>query len=229
MERLDENIPRYTLSHQRIVQVSIHEPAYLHCIIPQFSKNLVAWTRVNDEALLTAGELSFTTDPRFQVSLKPSESDWVLIIRRVEKSDSGCYLCEVNTEPKSIVYAVYLNVIERTTKLMANLIGNEVLLNCTITTSNGSTLDEQVMWLRDGKPIDFTRTNKYISKVKRDSRTIVHTLRILRATSEDDGNYACSAIDAPESSHMLHVNSSMYISLKFDPQIIYFYFNEILQ
>lgn len=41
----------------------------------------VAWTRVNDEALLTAGELSFTTDPRFQVSLKPSESDWVLIIR----------------------------------------------------------------------------------------------------------------------------------------------------
>lgn len=31
--------------------------------------------------------------------------------RRVEKSDSGCYLCEVNTEPKSIVYAVYLNVI----------------------------------------------------------------------------------------------------------------------
>lgn len=42
---------------------------------------------------------------------------------------------------------------------MANLIGNEVLLNCTITTSNGSTLDEQVMWLRDGKPIDFTRTN----------------------------------------------------------------------
>lgn len=49
---------------------------------------------------------------------------------------------------------------------------------------------------------------EYISKVKRDSRTIIHTLRILGASSEDDGNYACRAVDAPESSHMLHVNSS---------------------
>ncbi len=76
--------------------------------------------------MLTAGEQSFTSDPRFQVSVKASENDWVLIIRyvvstrkrgitvfrrRTEKSDTGCYLCEVNTEPSSHIYPVYLNVI----------------------------------------------------------------------------------------------------------------------
>uniref|UniRef100_A0A915BYW5 Ig-like domain-containing protein n=1 Tax=Parascaris univalens TaxID=6257 RepID=A0A915BYW5_PARUN len=143
------------------------------------------------------------------------------LFMRSEKSDTGCYLCEVNTEPKSTVYAVYLNVIDayvpkappvptkRTTRLMANMIGDEVLLNCTITVTNESnSLDDEVQWSRDGRPIDFSNSNKYISKVKRDSRTIIHTLRILGASSEDDGNYACRAVDAPESSHMLHVNSN---------------------
>ncbi|VDM46652.1 unnamed protein product [Toxocara canis] len=162
MERSEEENPRFR--RHPIVQVALHEPAYLHCIIPQFSHNLVAWTRVSDEALLTAGENSFTSDPRFQVSVKSSDSDWVLIIRRAEKSDSGCYLCEVNTEPKSTVYAVYLNVIERTTKLMANMVGDEVLLNCTITLSNGtSSLDDEVQWSRDGRPIDFSNSNSECS------------------------------------------------------------------
>ncbi|VBB33464.1 unnamed protein product [Acanthocheilonema viteae] len=195
---------------QRIVQVSLHEPAYLHCTIPHLKQNMVAWTRLRDEALLTAGEQSFTTDSRFQISLKPSEVDWMLIIRRVERSDSGCYLCEVNTEPRSTVYAVYLNVIERTTNLMANMIGNEVLLNCTITISNETNdINDEVEWWRDGQLIDFKNTKKYISKVKRDSRTIIHTLRILSASSDDDGSYSCKTIDAPESIHMLHVNTSM--------------------
>ena len=40
----------------------------------------VAWTRAGDQALLTAGQQSFTSDPRFQVSKKTDE-DWILIIR----------------------------------------------------------------------------------------------------------------------------------------------------
>jgi hypothetical protein len=46
----------------------------------------VAWTRAGDNNLLTVGEASFTSDPRFQVSLKTSVSDWVLIIRCVRHS-----------------------------------------------------------------------------------------------------------------------------------------------
>ncbi|VDK88707.1 unnamed protein product, partial [Onchocerca ochengi] len=220
MERTDENGQRSPGSiQQRIVQVTLHEPAYLHCTIPHLRQNMVAWTRLRDEALLTVGEHSFTTDSRFQISHKPSEADWMLIIRRAESSDSGCYLCEVNTEPRSTVYAVYLNVIEkhnvkpssspakRTANLMANMIGDEVLLNCTImigAETNGT--NGEVEWWRDGQRIDFKNTKKYISKIKRNSRTIVHTLRILSASSEDDGSYSCKTVDSPESTHMLHVN-----------------------
>ncbi|VDN84846.1 unnamed protein product [Brugia pahangi] len=208
MERSNEGS---TNKQQKIVQVSLHEPAYLHCTIPHLKQNIVAWTRLRDEALLTAGEQSFTSDSRFQILLEPSKVDWVLIIRRAERSDSGCYLCEVNTEPRSTVYAVYLNVIERTINLMANMIGSEVLLNCTVTIgSEANSVSGEVEWWRDGQPIDFKNSKKYISKVKRDSKTIVYTLRILSASSEDDGSYSCKTVDAPESTHMLHVNTSNF-------------------
>ncbi|CAG9540391.1 unnamed protein product [Cercopithifilaria johnstoni] len=223
MERSNENTQMLNDMKQRIVEVSLHEPAYLHCTIPNLKQNMVAWTRLRDEALLTAGEQSFTADSRFQISLKQSEVDWVLIIRRAERSDSGCYLCEVNTEPRSTIYAVYLNVIEtrnlkasslpakHTTNLMVNMIGNEVLLNCTITIgSETNNTNDGVEWWRNGKLIDFKNTKKYISKIKRDSQTIIHTLRILSASSEDDGSYTCKTIDAPESTHILHVNTSKY-------------------
>ncbi|VIO91253.1 Uncharacterized protein BM_BM17382 [Brugia malayi] len=222
MERSNENVQGSTSKQQKIVQVSLHEPAYLHCTIPHLKQNIVAWTRLRDEALLTAGEQSFTSDSRFQILLEPSKVDWVLIIRRAERSDSGCYLCEVNTEPRSTVYAVYLNVIEtrnlkvpssaakRTTNLMANMIGSEVLLNCTVTIgSEANSVSGEVEWWRDGQPIDFKNSKKYISKVKRDSKTIVYTLRILSASSEDDGSYSCKTVDAPESTHMLHVNTNL--------------------
>ncbi|KHJ84163.1 hypothetical protein OESDEN_16127, partial [Oesophagostomum dentatum] len=55
------------------------EPAYLHCRIPDGSNHMVAWTRSSDQALLTAGQHSFTSDPRFQVSRK-SDTDWILIL-----------------------------------------------------------------------------------------------------------------------------------------------------
>ncbi|VDP03297.1 unnamed protein product [Heligmosomoides polygyrus] len=67
---------------QNVVTVTAQEPAYLHCRIPPKSNHMVAWTRSSDQALLTAGHHSFTTDPRFQVS-KKSDTDWILILRYV--------------------------------------------------------------------------------------------------------------------------------------------------
>ncbi|MCP9257503.1 Clathrin heavy chain [Dirofilaria immitis] len=227
MERINEDTQRSSGSiQQRIVHVSLHEPAYLHCTIPHLKQNMVSpWTRLRDEAILAVGEQSFTTDSRFQISLKSSETDWVLIIRRAENSDSGCYLCEVNTEPRSTIYAVYLNVMEKRnlkvssssakhmTNLMANMIGDEVLLNCTITiNAETNATNDEVEWWRDGQRIDFKNTKKYISKVKRNSRTIIHTLRILSASSEDDGSYSCKTVDSSESTHMLHVNRNPHFA-----------------
>ncbi|CAJ0598467.1 unnamed protein product [Cylicocyclus nassatus] len=200
---------------QNVVTVMAQEPAYLHCRIPEGTSHMVAWTRSSDQALLTAGEHSFTSDPRFQVS-KKSDSDWILILRRADLGDTGCYLCEVNTEPLSTIYAIYLDVQkpptaavpnrQRGTRLMANMAGDEVLLNCTVAVGN-EPADDDVIWTRDGKEMNLNDTNKYIWKVKRSAGVIVHTVRIREATMEDDGNYACESRHQ-RASQIVHVNKA---------------------
>ncbi|KAK6744475.1 hypothetical protein RB195_011281 [Necator americanus] len=200
---------------QNVVTVTAQEPAYLHCRIPEGSNHMVAWTRSSDQALLTAGQHSFTSDPRFQVSRK-SDTDWILILRRADLTDTGCYLCEVNTEPLSTIYAIYLDVQkpatpaipnrQRGTRLMANMAGDEVLLNCTVSVGSEQ-IDDDVIWTRDGKAMDLNDTSKYIWKVKRSAGIIVHTVRIREPTMEDDGNYACES-KHQRASQIVHVNKA---------------------
>lgn len=42
MERSNENTQRSNNVQQRIVQVPLHEPAYLHCTIPHLKQNMVS-------------------------------------------------------------------------------------------------------------------------------------------------------------------------------------------
>uniref|UniRef100_A0A1I7ZG06 Ig-like domain-containing protein n=1 Tax=Steinernema glaseri TaxID=37863 RepID=A0A1I7ZG06_9BILA len=206
----------------RTITVYENDPAYLHCKIPAQGKHLVAWTRVSDEALLTAGQQSFTSDARFQVSVRAS-NDWVLIIRRVERSDEGCYLCEVNTEPTSTIFPVFLRVTEKpsseaaqvaesslphkkSSKLLARMNGDEVILNCTVEVDGESS--PEVKWTKDGRLIKIDDSQKYISKVKRGSNVMVHELRIRSPSSSDDGYYACEGQNIPRSAQMVHVNTS---------------------
>uniref|UniRef100_A0A0K0D1F0 Ig-like domain-containing protein n=1 Tax=Angiostrongylus cantonensis TaxID=6313 RepID=A0A0K0D1F0_ANGCA len=93
---------------------------------------------------------------------------------------------------------------------MANMAGDEVLLNCTI--SLGSDQAEgDVIWTRDGKAINLNNTDKYIWKVKRSAGVVVHTVRIRQATMEDDGDYACES-RYQRASQIVHVNSATFES-----------------
>ncbi|CAD6185699.1 unnamed protein product [Caenorhabditis auriculariae] len=199
---------------QNIVTVTAENPAYLHCRVS--SHHEVAWTRVSDAALLTAGNRTFTRDPRWQVSRK-AEDIWVLNLRRAELTDTGCYLCEVN-DKYSTVYAVFLSVQEppppspssaqkKTTRLMANMAGDEVLLNCTVTTSDSGESVDDIVWTRNGDHIDFNNTEKYVWKAKRDAGVVVQTLRIRKATMEDDGDYACEHRHQ-KASQIVHINKA---------------------
>lgn len=72
------------------LQISLNNfffAAVLYFKFPKVSKKLkiyvlfqIAWTRVSDGALLTAGNRTFTRDPRWQVS-KKSANIWVLNLR----------------------------------------------------------------------------------------------------------------------------------------------------
>ncbi|VDM59302.1 unnamed protein product [Angiostrongylus costaricensis] len=95
---------------------------------------------------------------------------------------------------------------EKGTRLMANMAGDEVLLNCTISLGSEQAEDD-VIWTRDGKAINLNNTDKYIWKVKRSAGVVVHTVRIQRATMEDDGDYACES-RYQRASQIVHVNSA---------------------
>ncbi|PIO61236.1 hypothetical protein TELCIR_17248, partial [Teladorsagia circumcincta] len=94
------------------------------------------------------------------------------------------------------------------TLLMANMAGDEVLLNCTVSIAGEpAAAEEDVVWTRDGKAMNLNDTNKYIWKVKRSAGVVVHTVRIRKATMEDDGDYACESRHQ-RASQIVHVNKA---------------------
>ncbi|GMR41633.1 hypothetical protein PMAYCL1PPCAC_11828, partial [Pristionchus mayeri] len=202
--------------HKKIITVIENHPAYLHCVIPNGSNHIVAWSRVRDNAYLTAGTFVFIDPDVVQVS-KKTDNDWVLILRNAHRSHSGCYLCEANTDPDTIIYPVYLHVVEATTttsgtrtreegKLDAAVVGKELILNCTLSVDE-SVRDDEVQWFLNNKPMDLNDTQKYVVKSKRSSDVLVHTMRIRAADASDDGNYACT-LPAKDykASQIVHVN-----------------------
>uniref|UniRef100_A0A7E4VMY0 Ig-like domain-containing protein n=1 Tax=Panagrellus redivivus TaxID=6233 RepID=A0A7E4VMY0_PANRE len=205
----------------KVVNVQETNPAYLHCAVPHATENLVAWTRLSDDALLTAGGQSFTSDVRFQISPKRHAKDWVLIIRRVQISDSGCYLCEVNTDPASTLYPVFLNVLptqelvsksmaphKSSAKLMVKMQGNALFLNCSVEMADKELMPTTVTWTRDSNVIELNDETKYQSDYQIQDHQITYQLRINSVSHIDDGLYACEGESVPRASQMVRLNSN---------------------
>ena len=58
----------------------------------------VAWVRVDTQTILTIYNSVITRNPR--ISLKrPAPNEWILQLQRVQPSDRGWYMCQINTDP----------------------------------------------------------------------------------------------------------------------------------
>lgn len=55
---------------------------------------------------------------------------------------------------------------------------------------------------------------EYILKVKRDAGVVIETMRIRKATMEDDGNYACEH-SQQKASQIVHINSKFKSKIAF--------------
>ena len=82
----------------------------------------VSWVRHENSHILTAGRYKYTSDERFQPIHPENSNDWLLRIRRVQKSDQGRYECQINTKDHKS-YPFNLKVVGKRTVLQETLDG----------------------------------------------------------------------------------------------------------
>ncbi|KAI4456941.1 titin [Holotrichia oblita] len=96
------------------VHVYEGDDALITCVVKNIGDNSVMWKKEHKERLsarvLTAGTTRVTSDKRFAVlhdsvpaneraDVQSGGDVWVLVIKIVKSSDSGIYVCEVNSNP----------------------------------------------------------------------------------------------------------------------------------
>ncbi|XP_043220308.1 lachesin-like isoform X1 [Amphibalanus amphitrite] len=84
--------------------------AVLTCVTENLQGYKVAWIKVDTQTILTIGSHLITRD--YQISLSQSDGRvWHLRISHVDRTDSGWYMCQINTDPM-ISRQGYLEVVE---------------------------------------------------------------------------------------------------------------------
>ncbi|XP_049803084.1 Ig-like and fibronectin type-III domain-containing protein 1 isoform X1 [Schistocerca nitens] len=105
-------LPSMRDSFTHPVHVYEGDDALITCVVRDVGDNTVMWKKEDRERhsrrVLTAGDARVTGDRRFDVlhdGVAPEELSisggdvWVLVIRNAMPSDSGIYVCEVNSNP----------------------------------------------------------------------------------------------------------------------------------
>ncbi|XP_045478484.1 Ig-like and fibronectin type-III domain-containing protein 2 [Harmonia axyridis] len=116
--------------------VHVHEgdDALITCVVKDVGENTVMWKKEDRERhsarVLTAGTVRVTADKRYVIlhdaesmeeTSVPSGGDvWVLLIKQAKTTDSGIYVCEVNSNP--IVRSFHkLSVVSKALQPPANM------------------------------------------------------------------------------------------------------------
>ncbi|RWS28779.1 Ig-like and fibronectin type-III domain-containing protein C25G4.10, partial [Leptotrombidium deliense] len=99
-------LPNLSETSQEPIVAKINDEVYIDCKVKDLENYTVLWKFVNpsekltEGEVLTAGNVRVTSDTRFSILHRQNESIWVLRINEVDETDSGIYVCEVNTIPK---------------------------------------------------------------------------------------------------------------------------------
>ncbi|XP_015794562.1 Ig-like and fibronectin type-III domain-containing protein 2 [Tetranychus urticae] len=81
------------------------DDAFIDCTIRDSANHTVVWKYANgiddleSARTITADKVRITEDPRFSILHRTGHQTWILKIREAIPSDSGVYLCQVNSDP----------------------------------------------------------------------------------------------------------------------------------
>ncbi|XP_014467249.1 PREDICTED: neurotrimin-like isoform X2 [Dinoponera quadriceps] len=168
--------------------VSVGREAVFTCIVEDLGPYKVAWLRVDTQTILTIASHVITKNHRIAVT-HSGHRTWSLHIKDTRKSDSGWYMCQVNTDPMSSITG-FLEVVVPpdildypTSTDMVVREGSNVTLRCAAT----GTPEPTVTWRREaGGTISLSNWHELASIEGPE-------LEITRVTRLHMGPYLCIA------------------------------------
>lgn len=177
--------------------------AILQCAVKYLGTKQVIWKKVNENHVLTYGEMVFVGDPDISIEHLPHREEWNLIIKNVQPEHAGLYECQISTKEDLRKY-VQLNILdEPAPKKDAISIegpkfvdkGKKLVLTCNAT---GEMFPpEDIDWFKDGVKIKQNQ-NKGLTIAKfriAETKTLHSQMEIDKADMNDTGVYICRSSD----------------------------------
>ncbi|XP_047486720.1 zwei Ig domain protein zig-8-like [Penaeus chinensis] len=200
--------PEFDESLANNITVMEGDPASLPCVVTRLRGRSVSWIRQRDLHVISANELTFTSDDRFKVVIDNATSSFTLHVAVALRNDTGVYECQVNTRPKlSRPITLTVQVPAATIQGPAELFiksGSTLVLSCTalLHPDANSTVD----WLHNGTKMSIAGPRGGVSiHTERAGQLVSSKLSVVRAAGRDAGNYTCQ----PDSVHP--ANTTVYI------------------
>ncbi|RWS10130.1 lachesin-like protein, partial [Dinothrombium tinctorium] len=194
-----EPIPNVTVAVGRDVQ--------LPCVVTKLGDFRAAWLRVEDKGILTIHQNVITRN--YRVSLSASDNrNFILVIKNVQESDRGGYMCQINTVPMRSQVG-YLDVV-----VPPDIVVEESSSDVVVTEGSNVTMrckakgypTPSIKWKREDSG-DILLHSKQDKKHNGDSLTIIRVTRVHM------GAYLCIASNGVPPS----VSRRIMLSVHFAP------------
>ncbi|XP_029667859.1 lachesin-like [Formica exsecta] len=190
--------------------VSVGREAIFTCIVEALGPYKVAWLRVDTQTILTISSHVITKNHRIAVT-HIGHRTWSLHIKDTRQTDSGWYMCQVNTDPMSSIVG-FLDVVVPpdildypTSTDMVVREGSNVTLRCAAT----GTPEPTVTWRREaGGTISLSNWHEAASIEGPE-------LEITRITRLHMGPYLCIASNGVPPT----VSKRILLTVHFQPMV----------
>ncbi|VVC24359.1 Immunoglobulin subtype,Immunoglobulin-like domain,Immunoglobulin-like fold,Immunoglobulin subtype [Cinara cedri] len=92
-----QNMEPEFLNPMQNVTVALGREATLVCSVKNIGEHKVGWLKAEDQTILSLHERVVTENRRIDIDVD-NNTYWKLKIRQLQRSDKGCYMCQINTQ-----------------------------------------------------------------------------------------------------------------------------------
>lgn len=199
------NLAEMTPEQQNNTEVvaQVGGTASIKCYTHFIGDETVTWLKRDEDQLLTAGSVIYSSEKRYSVSHVRHQQLWELSVMDVKLSDAGTYECQMTTHPPTSLFFI-LKVVEARAVLVGApevhvQTGESLRLHCSV--QHATSKPDFIFWYHNGSMINYA-SPRPLQVVNRHYSSV---LIISDVRWEDAGAYQCEAHKAHPANLTLHV------------------------